>query len=72
MVVCGISVCFRYFNSIKFVKDFEKKTLPDFFVNYMSGNMDAIAEQCTEMAVRIGLNTAKASQIRLSGIPSVM
>jgi hypothetical protein len=72
MVVWGFLACFRYFNSIKFVKDFEKKTLPDFFVNYMTGNMEVLAEQCTEMALRIGLNTAKASQIRLSGIPSVM
>jgi hypothetical protein len=58
-------VVFRYFNSIKFVKDFEKKTLPDFFYNYSTQNIDAISEQCTEMALRIALDTAKASCIDL-------
>jgi hypothetical protein len=54
-----ISLC-RYFNSIKFVKDFEKKTLPDFFYNYWTGNIEAISEQCTELALRIAQDSAKA------------
>ena len=52
---------FRYFNSIKFVKDFEKKTLPDFFHDYMTGNIDGISEKCTELALRMAQETAKAS-----------
>ena len=48
-------------NELGFVKDFEKKTLPDFFYNYSTQNIDAISEQCTEMAFRIALDTAKAS-----------
>ena len=61
MIMAIRSAIVRYFNSIKFVKDFEKKTLPDFFYNYSTQNIDAISEQCTEMAFRIALDTAKAS-----------
>ena len=52
---------FRYFNSIKFVKDFEKKTLPSFFHDYVTGNIDGISEKCTELALRMAQESAKAS-----------
>ncbi len=63
MIIFIRSAIVRYFNSIKFVKDFEKKTLPDFFYNYSTQNIDAISEQCTEMALRIALDTSKVSDV---------
>jgi hypothetical protein len=63
MILAICSAMVRYFNSIKFVKDFEKKTLPDFFYNYSTQNIDAISELCTEMALRIALDTSKVSNV---------